>query len=89
EYMAAGLAVVATDVGGNREAVTEGVTGFLTPAGDENKFARQVNILLENDPMRKSMGERGRARCREEFSMDACARRFENYYESLLASSLL
>ncbi len=88
EYMAAGLAVVATDVGGNREAVTDGVTGFLTPAGDEYSFARQVNTLLENDQMRKSMGERGRARCLEEFSMDACARRFENYYESFVESSL-
>ena len=42
EYMAAGLAVVATDVGGNSEAVIDGVTGFLTASGDEKTFADRV-----------------------------------------------
>jgi glycosyltransferase involved in cell wall biosynthesis len=84
EYMAAGLAVVATDVGGNREAVVDGVTGFLTPVGDENIFAQRVISLLEDDDLRKTMGECGRARCAEHFSMEACVREHEKYYESLL-----
>ena len=84
EYMAAGLPVVATDVGGNREAVVDGVTGILIPTGDETSFARQVNILLENDRERKLMGERGRTRCAEHFSMQICVQRFQNYYESLI-----
>jgi len=84
EYMAAGLAVVATNVGGNREAVVDGVTGFLTPVGDETTFARRVISLLEDKPLRKAMGERGRARCAERFEMEACIRRHERYYESLL-----
>lgn len=84
EYMAAGLPVVATDVGGNREAVLDGVTGFLTPAGDEISFARQVNILLENNYEGKKMGNRGRVRCAENFSMQICVQKFQNYYESLI-----
>jgi glycosyltransferase involved in cell wall biosynthesis len=84
ECMAAGLAVVVTDVGGNREAVIEGVTGFLTPAGDEKIFAQRVNSLLEDDALRKKMGESGRARCVQHFSMEACVRQHESYYESLL-----
>jgi glycosyltransferase involved in cell wall biosynthesis len=84
ECMAAGLPVVATDVGGNREAVVDGVTGFLTPAGDEKIFAQRVISLLEDDDLRKKMGECGRARCAEHFSMEACVREHEKYYESLL-----
>jgi glycosyltransferase involved in cell wall biosynthesis len=84
EYMAAGLAVVATDVGGNREAVVDGVTGFLTPVADEKTFARRVISLLEDNSLRKQMGERGRARCAECFTIEACIRRTESYYRSLL-----
>lgn len=84
EYMAAGLAVVATDVGGNREAVVDGVTGFLTPAGDELAFARRVIFLLEDETSRKAMGKRGRALCEERFEMEASIRRYERYYQALL-----
>ena len=84
EYMAAGLAVVATDVGGNREAVIDGVTGFLTASGDEKTFADRVISLLEDGTLRKAMGERGRARCRELFEMGSCIRQHEQYYQSLL-----
>jgi len=84
EYMAAGLPVVATDVGGNREAVVAGVTGFLTPVGDAGAFAKAVITLLDDKGLRKTMGERALAHCRERFGMDACIRRLESYYESLL-----
>jgi glycosyltransferase involved in cell wall biosynthesis len=88
EYMAAGLAVVATDVGGNREAVVEGVTGFLTPAGDEKAFAQGVISLLDDNDLRKTMGKTGRARCEKYFSMEACVGEHERYYESLLKEGL-
>jgi L-malate glycosyltransferase len=84
EYMAAGLPVVATDVGGNREAVIDGATGFLTPVGDEKAFAQRVSSLLADDGLRTKMGEGGRARCTENFSMEACVRKHQAYYESLL-----
>ena len=83
EYMAAGLPVVATDVGGNREAMVDGVTGLLTPVGDAGAFAKSVISLLDDETSRKAMGERGRERCRAHFAMDASIRRLERYYESL------
>jgi len=83
EYMAAGLPVVATDVGGNREAIVDGVTGFLTPAGDAGRFAKAVIALLDNPGLRKSMGERGRKHCVERFGIEACIQRLQDYYESL------
>jgi len=84
EYMAAGLPVVATDVGGNREAIVEGVTGFLTPPKDSAAFAKAVISLLDNRSLRDQMGQSARERCRERFSMEACVHRLEKYYESLL-----
>jgi L-malate glycosyltransferase len=84
EYMAAGLPVVATDVGGNREAIIDGVTGFLTPSGDAEAFAKAVSSLLDDESLRKAMGERAKARCREQFGMESCIRRLEDYYQSLL-----
>lgn len=88
EYMAAGLPVVATDVGGNREAVLNGITGYLTPAGEASAFAEAVIRLLDDENLRKAMGFRARERCREHFSMDACIRRHEDYYESFLRKRL-
>ena len=45
EYMAAARPVVATDVGGAREAVVEGATGYLVPAGDDERMAARILSL--------------------------------------------
>lgn len=85
EYMAAGRPVVATDVGGAREAIVEGETGYLVKAGDDEALALRLIDLL-NDPERASaMGERGREVVREKFSSEAQLTRAENLYESLLS----
>ena len=84
EYMAAGLPVVATDVGGNAEAVTDGVTGYIVPAGATEAFAEAVDKLLDDDELRRSMGVAGRRRCREAFDIGDCVRRYERYYGELL-----
>jgi len=85
EYMAAGCPVVATDVGGAREAIVEGETGYLVKPGDDETLALRLIALL-NDPDRASaMGERGREVVREKFSSEAQLARAENLYESLLS----
>ncbi|MHB1047638.1 MAG: glycosyltransferase [Thermoanaerobaculia bacterium] len=60
EAMAAGLPVVATDVGGNREAVRDGVTGCLVPPADAGRLALAVAELLEDPEARRLMGAAGR-----------------------------
>lgn len=84
EYMAAGRAVVATDVGGAREAIVEGETGHLVPAGDDERLAARVAELLLDPPRARAMGERGRARVAKQFSCAAQLARVEALYESLL-----
>jgi glycosyltransferase involved in cell wall biosynthesis len=84
EYMAAARPVVVTDVGGAREAVVEGETGYIVPAGDDEKMAARITSLL-NEPERATrMGELGRRLVEEKFSCAAQLARTEAMYEELL-----
>jgi glycosyltransferase involved in cell wall biosynthesis len=85
EYMAAGRPVVATDVGGAREAVVEGETGHLVPAGDDERMAARIGGLLRDPGRAREMGARGSRRVAEQFSCAAQLARTEALYERLLA----
>jgi glycosyltransferase involved in cell wall biosynthesis len=84
EAMAAGKAVVATAVGGNSEAVVDGVTGSLVPAGDAEALAAAVIRLLEDPTERSRLGSAGRSRVLEQFSVDAVVQRYQATYEALI-----
>jgi glycosyltransferase involved in cell wall biosynthesis len=71
EAMAAGLAVVATDVPGHRDVVVPGETGLLVPPEDPAALAEAVAALLLDPVRRKSLGQAGRERVRQEFSIGA------------------
>jgi glycosyltransferase involved in cell wall biosynthesis len=62
EAMAAGLPVVATDVGGASEQVADGVTGQLVPRGDIPALAAAIAALASDPDLRVSYGQAGRAR---------------------------
>ena len=82
--MAAGLPVVATDVGGAREAVIEGETGYVVKPEDfETMAARLISLLSESGGW--AMGERGRKRVLEQFSCEAQLARVEQLYDRLLS----
>ena len=84
EYMGAGCPVVATDVGGAREAVVEGETGYLVQPGDDKTMAMRVISLLKDIDNAHAMGERGRRRIEENFSCSAQLERTQNLYDRLL-----
>ncbi|MDT4965806.1 MAG: hypothetical protein QOJ64_543 [Acidobacteriota bacterium] len=87
EYMAAARPVVATDVGGAREALTEGETGHLVAAGDDEALAAHVISLLRNPERARIMGEHGRQTVEEKFSCDAQLSTTMNLYRKLLERS--
>ncbi len=70
ESMAAGLPIVATDVGGNAEAVINGVTGWLTPPYNPAGLAEKMVDLLINPQKAKAWGARARARVEDQFSVE-------------------
>jgi glycosyltransferase involved in cell wall biosynthesis len=88
EYMAAGKPVVATDVGGAREAIVEGETGYLVPSGDDSAMANQISSLLRNPEQAKAMGEAGRRVVAEKFSTTAQLQKVEELYARLLSQRI-
>lgn len=83
EYMAAGLPVVATDVGGNSEAVLEGKSGFLVPPSSPDLFASRIITLLQNENLRLELGRNGQEFCFSRFDIDSAVRQLEQYYLTL------
>jgi len=85
EAMASALPVVATNVGGNAEAVQDQLTGFIVPPDDPEALARAILLLLE-DPLRaRELGIAGRTLVSERFTTDAMMRRITEQYTALLA----
>jgi alpha-maltose-1-phosphate synthase len=98
EAMACETAVVAAAVGGIKEVVVDGETGFLVPLEqmqttpfepvNPDKFSRdmaeKINLLMANPDLRKMFGEAGRKRAVEKFSWASIAAETKKMYESLL-----
>jgi glycosyltransferase involved in cell wall biosynthesis len=84
EYMAAGRPVVATDVGGAREAVVDNETGYIVKPEDFESIAARLISLLREPGTSRAMGEQGRRRVLEHFSCEAQLSRVEALYEKLL-----
>lgn len=82
EYMACGLGIAATDVGGNREAL--GDCGLLVPVNDLQALANAV-LTLRSAPERRRLGEAARRRV-ERFSLDQAEDTMEQLYAELLAN---
>ena len=84
EAMAAGKAVVATDVNGSRDLVVDGETGALVPTGSPDRLAAAIVRLMRDADARRAYGEAGRARARESFSVDAMLDGYVRMYGELL-----
>jgi glycosyltransferase involved in cell wall biosynthesis len=80
EAMAAGKPVVATDVGGNGEAVQPDVTGLLVPPADPAALADAILSLLAEPERSLALGEAGRRSLDRRFSLEAAVRANEHLY---------
>jgi glycosyltransferase involved in cell wall biosynthesis len=81
EASAAGVAVVATAVGGTPEVIADGQTGFLVPPGDPATLADKINSLLMNATMRTQFGVAGRERMRQQFTFEAQAGQYWKLFD--------
>jgi glycosyltransferase involved in cell wall biosynthesis len=81
EAGASGLPVVTTDVGGSREAVLDGVSGFVTPVGDPTLSARALGrVMALSAADRRLLGEAGREHVQATFDIRVVADTWEDLY---------
>ncbi|MEU1573318.1 glycosyltransferase [Streptomyces collinus] len=85
EAMACGVPVVATDVGGHRDSVADGMTGRLVPAGDVEATAEAVRGLLADERQRRTMGAAGRERALTRYTWQRVADGVEEVYQRVTA----
>lgn len=87
EAMRAGLPVVASDVGGVREAVEHGTTGLLVGRADRAGLASALNRLLVDPSLRRAFGEAGRRAYERRFTADRMVAETEGVYRELAAEA--
>ena len=87
EAMAASLPVVATEVGGNAEAVEDGVSGFIIPPDDVAALSAAITRLISNPLQAQAMGQAGRNLVIEKFTTDAMMESIARCYQNLLSPS--
>ena len=83
EAMLAGLPVVATHVSAIPEIVLDGTTGLLAPAGDAEAVAARLSDLLADPSRARTLGEAGRRRAHDEFSVARMTERTIAVYEGI------
>jgi D-inositol-3-phosphate glycosyltransferase len=86
EAMACGTPVIASRVGGLKETVLDGRTGYLVPWRCPEPFAERLELLLSNDALRRSMGREARLAA-ERFRWSKVAARVEDVYHDLVSQN--
>ncbi|MBW2570109.1 MAG: glycosyltransferase [Deltaproteobacteria bacterium] len=84
EACAAAKPIVVTDVGGNAEIVKHESNGLLVPSDQPEDLAKAITELLTDKEKGRQMGEVGRKKFKEEFTLDGMVRKYEDLYESCL-----
>lgn len=84
EAMACGLPVIATNVGGNADLVLHGVTGYVVAVGDVDAMAHRLVELATSPELALKMGQAGRQRILDKFSLDAMVGSYQGLYDRLL-----
>jgi glycosyltransferase involved in cell wall biosynthesis len=87
EGMAAGLAMIVTDVGGNAEAVQHGISGWVVPPRDPEALGAAILTLAHAPGSRRRLGEAARARVAEAFTLEACVARYRCFYALVAGGS--
>jgi glycosyltransferase involved in cell wall biosynthesis len=84
EAMACGCCAIASDVGGNPELVTDGVTGLLFPSNDRQALVERLSAALSNADLRRTLAAAAAERMRAEFSLQQSAELMQQMYDTLL-----
>ncbi|MDN5214182.1 glycosyltransferase [Fulvivirgaceae bacterium BMA12] len=83
EYMVLGLPVVATGVGGTPELVVDDETGFLVSKGNVDQMVEKIKLLLADKEKAVAMGQKGKERIYNHFSLDKMVDTYIRLYQHL------
>ena len=83
EYLQAGLAVICSDVGGNREIIMHGVNGLLYTAGDVDALVENLLKIVNEPSLRARLGDAGRIMVQEDYCMQRMLSLHEQLYSTL------
>jgi glycosyltransferase involved in cell wall biosynthesis len=83
EAMAANVAPIATQIGGNIDAVTDDNTGLLVPPNDPASLAAAILRLAQDEALRRRLAAAARLRVQQCFALDACVTRYERLYRAM------
>ncbi len=85
EGMACAVPTVNTDVGSVRDLVVDGETGIIVPHGDPEKMADAFRRILRDPEMGKRMGEAGRQRIVDRFTLDRTSEDYRRYFHGIVS----
>jgi glycosyltransferase involved in cell wall biosynthesis len=86
EAMAKSVPPVVTDVGGNREIIKDGKTGFIVPPANPEALAEKIILLLKCKELAEGFGARASSEVKMKFSREAMLSCYESLYNTLLSS---
>jgi len=89
EAMAVGLPVIATNVGGIPEIITNGVNGILVPPENPQALAEAIGDLIEHPDKRKALAEKGQQHVAATFTDDVMVKKYMEVYTNLAGVSRL
>lgn len=84
EAASAGLALIATNIGGNPEVVADGINGFIVPAKNSGVLAEKMQYLIDNPKERERMGQESFRAWEDKFSLKRMIKNLNDLYEEVL-----
>jgi glycosyltransferase involved in cell wall biosynthesis len=84
EAMSCGLPIIATDVRGNRDLISNGKNGIIIPSRDPKKLAEAILMLLEDEKLGENLSKNARKTIEENYTWDIVSSKFLRCYESLV-----
>jgi len=84
EAQAGNIPVITTDVGGVRDIMIDGETGYIIPPGDKELYTQRLFELVEDEKKRAKMSQKGWKFVEDKFQYKILIRNMDSYYKKLL-----
>ncbi|MBW2742422.1 MAG: glycosyltransferase family 4 protein [Deltaproteobacteria bacterium] len=84
EYLASGIPVVATDVGGNREIIVEGQNGYLFSVNDNRALAQKLDLILDDPAIYARLRDKCRRSLRGRFENSVMVKHYETFFRNIV-----